>query len=576
MNLTYPFGVGNRGCGLPRFQIDCMQNSSPTITIDRLNFTILRVDYESHFFLVFREDNCGFLDDHFQIVGDIFTDTGKFNRTLYVYTCKTPSPRVIDYTGKGELMKCNTSVYYTLYDVDNLMLEEECVLTNISIDVGRIKWVPNYTVRDARCRSSGGICGYSTSDSTTPFVCYCKDGPRTDKCPGHGNMLKNGAAIGGSVGAAVLIAAGLLVGITVYRRRKRLYFRESSVVSGVGDNEDKAMEAATQGKIGTLPVFSHEVLKQATSDFDEKNQLGDGGYGSVYLGKLQDGRAVAVKRLHQDNCKRFEQFINEVQILSTFYHPNLVRLYGCSSPQSQDLLLVYEYVPNGTLSDHLHGELKKDKGLNWDTRLKICIETAQALAFLHCHEPPIFHRDVKSSNILLDEELHVKVADFGLSRFVPLDVTHVSTAPQGTPGYVDPEYHQCFQLTDKSDVYSFGVVLMEIISAKLAVDISRNRREIVLANMAIAKIKAGALHELIDPNLEIDSNSDIKVMVTAVAKLALRCLAEEKEDRPDMKELVAQLEQIKQNGGQRKHPPFLLHSPTSALCKGKLHTLNSV
>jgi len=347
------------------------------------------------------------------------------------------------------------------------------------------------------------------------------------------------------------------VGITVYRRRNSVCFRECFVVS------DKDIEADVQDNIGTLPIFSYEVLKQATNNFDEKNLLGDGGFGSVYLGKLADGRAVAVKRLYQDNCRRVQQFINEVHILSISYHPNLVRLYGCTSPESRDLLLVYEYVPNGTLEDHLHGERKKDKGLNWDTRLKICIETAQALSFLHCLEPPIFHRDVKSPNILLDGDLHVKVADFGLSRFVPLNVTHVSTAPQGTPGYVDPEYYQCFQLTDKSDVYSFGVVLMEIISGKLAVDIDRTRKDIVLANMAIAKIQAGALHELIDPNLEIDSNPDVNVMVTAVAKLAFRCLAPEKENRPDMKEVVAELEQIKKNGRVCKHPAFHLLSPIS-------------
>jgi hypothetical protein len=242
MNITYPFGVGNHGCGLPSFQIDCMQNSSPTITIDSLNFTIVRVDYESHFFLIFREENCRFLDDQFHIVDAVFKYSGKYNRTLNVYTCKTLSPQVIDSTAKEELRKCNGSVYYTLYDSLNLK-PEECSWTNVTIDVGRMEWVSNDTARDESCRSSGGISGYDTSDSTTPFVCYCKDGLRTDKCPGHGKNLKNGAAIGGSVGAAVLIAAGLLVGITVCRRRKRLYFRKSSAVSGVRDNEDKAMEA---------------------------------------------------------------------------------------------------------------------------------------------------------------------------------------------------------------------------------------------------------------------------------------------------------------------------------------------
>jgi serine/threonine protein kinase len=382
------------------------------------------------------------------------------------------------------------------------------------------------------------------------------------------------AAIGGLFGATILVVAGISTCITVGRRRRGRNFRESFVVRGFRDDEYKDMESAIRGKIGTLPIFSYEVLRKATNDFDDKNQLGDGGHGSVYLGKLPDSRAVAVKKLYHDNYKRVEQFFNEVQILSTFYHPHLVRLYGCSSPKDRDLLLVYEYVQNGTLADHLHGERKKDKGgLNWDTRLKICIETAKALAFLHSLDPPLFHRDVKSANILLDEDLHVKVGDFGLSRFMPLDATHISTAPQGTPGYIDPDYHICFQLTDKSDVYSFGVVLMEIISAKIAVDISRSKPEIILANMAIAKIQAEALHEFIDPNLDMDSNPDHKVTVTAVAKLAFKCLAPHKEDRPDMKNIVTELEQIKQNGRQSKHPAFDPPSPISV--QEKWHSIGS-
>jgi serine/threonine protein kinase len=186
--------------------------------------------------------------------------------------------------------------------------------------------------------------------------------------------------------------------------------------------------------------------------------------------------------------------------------------------------------------------------------LNIAIQTAQALAFLHSLDPPIFHRDVKSSNILLDENFNVKLADFGLCRLVPVDASHVTTAPQGTPGYVDPEYYQCYQLTEKSDVYSFGVVLVEIISAKTAMDINRNRREINLANMAITKIQEGALHELVDPQLEIEMNHEVKVMVSAVAELAFRCLASERDDRPHMKEVVAQLEEIRHSCGTSTGP----------------------
>ncbi|GLJ09792.1 hypothetical protein SUGI_0115930 [Cryptomeria japonica] len=203
-----------------------------------------------------------------------------------------------------------------------------------------------------------------------------------------------------------------------------------------------------------------------------------------------------------------------------------------------------EYVPNGTLSDHLHGSRRSLRGIPWGTRLKIALQTAQALAYLHSIELPIFHRDVKSNNILLDEHLGAKVADFGLSRLVPVNVSHVTTALQGTPGYVDPEYHQYFQLTEKSDVYSFGVVLVEIISAKVAVDTNRNRNEISLANMATDKIRRGVLDESVDPDLKIETNHEVKAMVATVSELAFECLAIERDFRPSMKEVVARLEQI--------------------------------
>eukprot|EP01018_Ginkgo_biloba_P022828 Gb_38461 [translate_table: standard] len=163
-------------------------------------------------------------------------------------------------------------------------------------------------------------------------------------------------------------------------------------------------------------------------------------------------------------------------------------------------------------------------------------------------DPPIFHRDVKPTNILLDGNLRVKIADFGLSKLMPIKATHASTVPQGTPGYLDPDYHQTYQLTDKSDVYSFGVVLIEIISAKMAVDTTREGKEIGLANLAISKIQSGALHELVDPDLRFESNPLVKSMVTRVAELAFRCLAAEKDDRPCMMEVASQLEEINQMG----------------------------
>lgn len=259
-------------------------------------------------------------------------------------------------------------------------------------------------------------------------------------------------------------------------------------------------------------------------------------------GKLRDGRAVAVKRLYENNYKRVEQFMTEVDILTRLHHPYLVSLYGCTSRHSRELLLVYEYIPNGTVADHLHGERTKPDALPWPTRMKIAVETASALAYLHASD--IIHRDVKTNNILLDNNFCVKVADFGLSRLFPLDVTHVSTAPQGTPGYVDPEYHECYQLTDKSDVYSFGVVLVELISSMPAVDITRHRHEINLSNMAINKIQSDALNELVDPSLGFESDYATRKMISAVAELAFQCLQSAKELRPCMEKVSEELKEI--------------------------------
>ncbi|KAK7308239.1 hypothetical protein VNO77_41841 [Canavalia gladiata] len=297
-----------------------------------------------------------------------------------------------------------------------------------------------------------------------------------------------------------------------------------------------------------IPVFSYTELEIATTNFDEARELGSGGFGTVYYGKLHDGREVAVKRLYEHNYRRMEQFTNEIEILTRLRHRNLVSLYGCSSRHSRELLLVYEYIPNGTVACHLHGDLAKTGFLTWPIRMKIAIETASALTYLHASG--IIHRDVKTNNILLDNYFCVKVADFGLSRLFPNNATHVSTAPQGTPGYVDPAYHQCYQLTSKSDVYSFGVVLIELISSLKAVDITRDTDEINLSKLAIKKIKNRAFSELVDPSLGFELDKEVKRKILAVAELAFQCLQEDKDLRPSMVEVLETLKRTE--GGENK------------------------
>ncbi|AQK91964.1 LEAF RUST 10 DISEASE-RESISTANCE LOCUS RECEPTOR-LIKE PROTEIN KINASE-like 1.2 [Zea mays] len=425
------------------------------------------------------------------------------------------------------------------------------------------------------CENSGGQCSYN---QVGEFIgCLCSDGRvRSTDCGSKKN--KKAIAIGTSIAAGVLSLL-LVVMACLYIRKRRQYKVTSSsrllkpTASG-GTPRSRGSTDMESGSVRSLQThhFTYEELEEATDSFSGTMEIGDGGFGTVYKGHLRDGRVVAVKRLYNNSWRRVEQFLNEAAILSRLRHPNLVPFYGCTSSRSRELLLVYEFVPNGTVADHLHGHRAAERALTWPLRLSVAVEAAAALAYLHAVEPPIVHRDVKTSNILLDASFHVKVADFGLSRLFPLDVTHVSTAPQGTPGYVDPEYHQCYQLTDRSDVYSFGVVLVELISSKPAVDMTRDRSEINLAGMAINKIQQRQLEQLVDLDLGYGSDEATKKAMTVVAELAFRCLQQNGEMRPAIKEVFDALRSIRDDGFGKKgaaliapRSPDTVHAPWDSI-----------
>ncbi|XP_015697568.1 LEAF RUST 10 DISEASE-RESISTANCE LOCUS RECEPTOR-LIKE PROTEIN KINASE-like 1.2 isoform X3 [Oryza brachyantha] len=394
-----------------------------------------------------------------------------------------------------------------------------------------------------KCVASGGQCMY-TDDLR--FACNCTEGMQTEKCDEFGKSKEHGSkgnrrTIGIALGAGGGILAIIIFSFVWHKHKKR---KQSRDLKDLMRSTSSMQSYSKDLELGGSPhIFTYEELEKATDGFSASRELGDGGFGTVYKGKLQDGRVVAVKRLYKNNYRRVEQFVNEVDILSRLLHQNLVTLYGCTSRSSHDLLLVYEFIPNGTVADHLHGPRAAERGLTWPARMTIAIETAEALAYLHAVE--IIHRDVKTNNILLDNSFHVKVADFGLSRLFPLEVTHVSTVPQGTPGYVDPVYHQCYKLTDKSDVYSFGVVLVELISSKPAVDMSRSHSDINLASMALNRIQNHEVDQLVDPELGYETDSETKRMIDLVAELAFQCLQLDRDNRPPIKEVVAVLHCIK-------------------------------
>ncbi|GLU12981.1 hypothetical protein SLE2022_296330 [Rubroshorea leprosula] len=409
--------------------------------------------------------------------------------------------------------------------------------TNYS-EILKMGFLLNWTAYGcSNCQSSGGRCGFDDHQ----FICFCPDKPHSKTC--DDNKWKWKLAIGLGCGFFGGVVITCIVFKFFFRRRRVLkYARSSSVTNEISSAPASLTDPGKGGNFPGVHNFTYNELEEATNTFDSAMELGDGGFGTVYYGTLQDGRPVAVKRLYENNYKRVEQFWNEVGILAQVRHRHLVLLYGYTSRHCRELLLVYEYISNGTVADHLHGERAKRASLPWLIRLKIATETASALTYLHASD--IIHRDVKTNNILLDENFSVKVADFGISRFFPKLVTHVSTAPQGTPGYVDPEYHECYQLTDKSDVFSFGVVLIELISSKPAVDITRHRHEINLSNMAINKIQNRALHELVDPTLGYESDHKVKTTITAVAEVAFQCLQGRKDLRPTMVEVFKALRGI--------------------------------
>ncbi|KAL6848221.1 hypothetical protein ACP4OV_022349 [Aristida adscensionis] len=392
------------------------------------------------------------------------------------------------------------------------------------------------------CMASGGECMYG-GDNGLGFACNCSGVMQPEKCGQKSRSKMIGIAVGAG-GGVVMLAVCFLVFVW-HKRKRRKQARAPKDFMRSGSSMRSYSKDFELG--GSPHIFTYEELEEATDGFSASRELGDGGFGTVYKGKLRDGRVVAVKRLYKNNYRRVEQFRNEVDILSRLLHQNLVTLYGSTSHSSHDLLLVYEFIPNGTVADHLHGPRAAERGLTWPLRMNIAIETAEALAYLHAVE--IIHRDVKTNNILLDNNFHVKVADFGLSRLFPLEVTHVSTVPQGTPGYVDPVYHQCYKLTDKSDVYSFGVVLVELISSKPAVDMSRSHSEINLANMALNRIQNHEVEQLVDPELGYETDSETKRMIDLVAELAFQCLQLDRDLRPSIKEVVEALSCIR-NGDE--------------------------
>ncbi|KAG7963667.1 hypothetical protein I3843_09G129900 [Carya illinoinensis] len=301
----------------------------------------------------------------------------------------------------------------------------------------------------------------------------------------------------------------------------------------------KSRETELRGLDLQTGFFTYRQIKAATNNFDVANKIGEGGFGSVYKGVLLDYTIIAVKKLSSRSNQGNREFVNEIGMISALKHPNLVRLYGCCVEGSQ-LFLVYEYMENNSLARALFGPEEYQLNLEWPTRQKICVGIARGLAYLHEESTiKIVHRDIKTTNVLLDGELNPKISDFGLAKLDEEENTHISTRVAGTIGYMAPEYALWGYLTYKADVYSFGVVALEIVAGKSNMKYRPNENYVCLLDWGLVLQKKGDLMELVDPKLGSDFNKEEAIRMI---KVALLCTNSSPALRPTMSAVVGMLE----------------------------------
>ncbi|XP_015583659.1 wall-associated receptor kinase-like 8 [Ricinus communis] len=389
-------------------------------------------------------------------------------------------------------------------------------------------------------------CSMICVNTPGSYKCSCPDGYIS---MGNNCYLTDGYTERFRPVIAIVLSAGLgipflLIGTwwlyKVQKRRKDAKLRQRFFKRNGGLLLQQQL-SSSESSIEKTNMFTAKELEKATDHYNENRILGQGGQGTVYKGMLTDGKVVAIKKSKIADESKTEQFINEVVILSQINHRNVVKLLGCCL-ETEVPLLVYEFIPNGTLYQHLH-DPSEEFPITWEMRLRIAIETGSALSYLHsAASVPIYHRDIKSTNILLDDKYRAKVSDFGTSKSIAVDQTHVTTRVQGTFGYLDPEYFQSSQFTEKSDVYSFGVVLVELLTGQKPISSARAVEERSLAMYFLLSMEQNRLFEILDARVLKEGG---KEEILAVAKLARRCLNLNGKKRPTMRTVVTEVERIR-------------------------------
>jgi serine/threonine protein kinase len=375
------------------------------------------------------------------------------------------------------------------------------------------------------------------------MVRYLQEISRTDQVESeNGENRRESIALVVIVVMASLAVVALLVAFSYYwyiKNKVRKRFNTEKSLPPSNELVPTVMNSSSQTE---AQVFTFKQLQAATSNFSSNNVIGNGGFGSVYKGVMQDGSKVAIKQLDQASKQGEQEFRVEVDVLSCLHSPYLLALIGYCADHDHRLL-VYEFMPNGSLQEHLYsdGSPSNPPKLDWETRMRIALDAARGLEYLHeCIDPPVIHRDFKSSNILLDRNYHAKVSDFGLAKLGSDKVGgHVSTRVLGTQGYVAPEYALTGHLTTKSDVYSYGVVLLELLTGRVPVDMKRPPGQGVLVSWALPQLTdREKLVQIIDPVLEGQFSMKELIQVAAIAAM---CVQPEADYRPLMADVVQSL-----------------------------------
>ncbi|KAJ0253513.1 Cold-responsive protein kinase 1 [Hirschfeldia incana] len=306
-----------------------------------------------------------------------------------------------------------------------------------------------------------------------------------------------------------------------------------------------------------VKIYKYKEISQATDDFNPVNKIGEGGFGSVYKGRLKDGKVAAIKVLSAESRQGVREFLTEINVISEIQHQNLVKLYGCCV-EGNHRILVYNYLENNSLDKTLLAGGYTQSGIqfDWSKRANICIGVAKGLAFLHEEvRPHIVHRDIKASNILLDRDLSPKISDFGLARLMPPNMTHVSTRVAGTLGYLAPEYAVRGQLTRKADIYSFGVLLMEIVSGRSNKNLRLPTEYQYLLERAWELYERNELVDLVDTGLNGIFNAE---EACRYLKIGLLCTQDSPKLRPSMSTVVKMLTGVKDVDSKKITRPGLI------------------